>query len=314
MDELIKNAFKKSKLIALKYVKDLDTAEEVAQLASIQLYLNYNNIDKAKINSWIFTVTRNLCLDIYRKQRKEKTVFVDSTILNKTIAYNQDKIMEELDIDAYNFLSEADKKLLKKYYHDNVAIPKLAQYFKIKKNKLRRKINSLENEIKLYHLITSDVIYFNPLPATKLTKKINNFIRALIKALEISNFSSMKRYCKDAVIHDSIEKIKIKSYETCKIQITEDKNYQILIGYLDHDNKVKVFYIKFTITKSGNIQVLEMPIMPTKVLALDKKYVDPKYAERELLDRKGIYNNKLGTLDELEKRGIAKVTQTEDDF
>ena len=62
----------------------------------------------------------------------------------------------------------------KKYYNQNVHLAKIAQDFKIKKNKLRRKIHSLENEIELFHLINSDVIYFNPIPNTNLARKIKN--------------------------------------------------------------------------------------------------------------------------------------------
>ncbi len=314
MDELMISILEKSKYIALKYIKNLDIAEEIAQLSAIQLYLNYNKIDKTKINNWIFTVTRNLCIDFHRKKTKDKEIFINPITLSDMIPYEQSETMTELDLDVYDFISQSDRKLLKKYYNENVPLQKLAQNFKIKRNKLTRKIHSLENEIKLYHLINSDVIFFNPLPSTKLTKNINNFIKSLVKALNISNFSSMKRYCKGAIIHETIKKIKINSYETCKIQIINEKNYQITIGYLDPESKIKVFDIRFNITDSGNIQVLEMPIIPEKVLVIDKKYIDPKYAEKELLDRKGLYNNKLGSFDELEKNELARVIQTESDF
>jgi RNA polymerase sigma factor (sigma-70 family) len=314
MDEIINIAFEKAKFIAIKYVKDIDIAEDIAQLSSIQLYLNYDKINKTKINSWFFVVIRNLCMDYHRKKSKDDELLVDPLELSQNIAFNQSHTMDELDINAYDFISVSDKKLLKKYYNDNVPVSKLAQDFKIKTQQLKRKIYSLENEIKLFHLVGSDIVYFNPIPTTKLTKKINNFINTLIKALDKSDFSSMTKYCKDAIIHDSINKIQIKSYETCKIKVIDDKIYQIIIGYLDLENQIKIFNIKFTITDSGNIQVLEMPIFPKRVLILDKKYVDPKNSEKELLNRKGLYNKKLGSIDEIEKKGIGRVIQTEDDF
>lgn len=314
MDKMLNNVLEKSKFIALKYVKDIDVAEEIAQLSSIQLYLNYDKIDKAKLSNWLFVVTRNLCMDFHRERSKSKEILVDPLEISQVIAFEKDHTMGELDLDVYDFITEADKKLLKKYYNQNVAISKLAKDFKIKQNQLKRKIYSLENEIKLFHLINSDVVCFNPVPTTKLTKKIDNFIKVLVKALKNNDLVSMKRYCKDAIIHDSIEKIKIKSYETCKIRITKDRSYQLVIAYLNFQDQVKIFNIKFIITESGNMQVLEMPIIPERVLVLDKKYIDPKNAEKELLDSKGLYNNKLGSFEELEKKGIAKVVQTKDDF
>ena len=314
MDKVISKTFERSKFIALKYVKNIDVAEEVAQLSTIQLYLNYDKIDKTKINSWLFAVTRNLCLDILKKQNKTKEILVDPLNLSKSIAYTQIEINEELDIDIYAFISQADKKLLKKYYNQNVPLPKLAQDFKIKESRLKQKIHSLENEIKLFHLITSDVIYFKPITNTKLAKKINNLIKALVKALQNNNLASMRRYCKEAIIHDSIKKIKIKSYEACKIKVIEDNNYNIIIVYLNFEEQLRVFNIRFTITKSGNIQVLEMPILPKRVLVIDKRYVDPQNPTKELTNRKGVYNNKLGTIDEMKDKGIAKVIQREDDF
>lgn len=314
MEKLLNKAFEKAKFIALKYVKEIDIAEEVAQLTSIKLYLNYDKIDKTKINSWLFSVTRNLCMDIHRKQKKTQELLVDPLDLSKNFSHEATELNEDLDLDIYAFISVADKKILKKYYNQNVPLAKLAQDFKIKKDKLRRKIYSLENEIKLFHLINSDVVYFNPIPSTSLAKKINNFFKNLSKSLENYDLSSMKRYCKDAIIHDSIKKIKIKSYETCKIKVIEDNNYNIIIAYLDFEKQLKVFNIRFTITKSGNIQVLEMPILPEKVLILDKERVPLKNGSKELINKKGLYNNKLGTIEELEKKKIAKVVQTEDDF
>ncbi len=314
MEKLLNKAFEKAKFIALKYVKEIDIAEEVAQLTSIKLYLNYDKIDKTKIDNWLFSVTRNLCMDIHRKQKKTQELLVDPLDLSKNIAHEATEINEDLNLDIYDFISVADRKLLKKYYNQNVSLPKLAQDFKIKKEKLRRKIHSLENEIKLFHLINSDVIYFNPIPNTNLARKINNFFKTLSKSLENDDLSSMKRYCKGAIINDSIKKVKIKSYETCKIKVIENNNYNIIIAYLDFEKQLKVFNIRFTITKSGNIQVLEMPILPEKVLILDKKHFALEGGAKELINKKGLYNNKLGTIEELEKKKLAKLIQTEDDF
>ncbi|MBI9030519.1 sigma-70 family RNA polymerase sigma factor [bacterium] len=314
MDQIINIAFEKGKFIALKYVQDIDLAEEIAQLATIQLYLNYDKIDKLKIDTWIFKVIRNLCMDYYRKTSKNMEILVDPLELSQDIAFQESHVRAELDIESYDFISETDKKLLKKYYNLNVPIPKLAQDFKIKKTRLKQKIYSLENEIKLFHLINSDIVYFNPLPTTKLTKKIDNFINILIKALHNNDLTSMRRYCKGAIIHDSIEKIKIKSYETCRVKVIEDKNYQIVIGYLDLSDQIKVFNIKFTIAKAGNIQVLEMPIIPERVIILDKKCFEKKITAKELTNERGLYNNKLGSMEEIEKKGIGKVIQTKEDF
>lgn len=314
MDELIKNCFEKAKHIAMKYVKDIDTAEDIAQLASIQLYLNNEKIDKSKVNSWLFSVTHNLCMDFYKKNKNNREILVDPLELSEYYASEENKIHEELDIDAYDFISASDKKILKKYYHENVPLAKLAQDFKIKSSYLKSRIYSLSNEIKLFHLITSDIICFKPLPATKFTKNLNKFISVLLKALNNNDLGSMKRYCKDAIIHKSITKIKIKSYETCKIQIDGVNEYRLIIGYLDFQSKIGIFDIRFLITDSRNIQVVEMPIFHKQVLVIDKKYIDPKNAEKELLTRKGLYNNKLGSVEEMKRKGIAKVIQTRDDI
>jgi len=314
MDELIMNCFDKAKYIAMKYVKDIDIAEDIAQLASIQLYLNNDKIDNSKVNSWLFTVTHNLCMDYFKKNKNNREILVDPLEVSQHYAPEENKIHEELDIDAYDFISASDKKILKKYYNENVPLAKLAQDFKIKSSCLKSRIYSLSNEIKLFHLITSDVICFKPLPATKLTKNLNKFISVLLKALRNNDLGSMKRYCKDAIIHQSIAKIKIKSYETCKIQIDGVNEYRLIIAYLDFQSKIGIFDIRFLITDSRNIQVVEMPIFHKQVLVIDKKYIDPKNAEKELLTRKGLYNNKLGSVEEMKAKRIVRVIQTRDDF
>lgn len=314
MDKQLNNCLDKAKHIAIKYVKDIDVAEEIAQLSVIQLFLNYDKIDNEKINSWLFTVTRNLCMDFYRKSSDNKEILVDPLELSKRCVYEEIEAPQDLDIDTYSFLSATDKKILKKYYNENVALEKLAQDFKIKTNALKAKIYSLSNEIKLYHLINSDVKYFTPTPATKFTKNINRFISVMLKALNTNDLSLLKRYCKDAVIHKNIDKIKIKSYDNCKIIVYGNNIYDLIIAYLDFESKIRIFKIKFTITDSSHLQVIEMPIIPKEVLIIDKKFIDPKKSEKELLNRRGAYNFKLGSVAEMKKKGIAKVIQTRDDF
>ncbi|MFA7057334.1 MAG: sigma-70 family RNA polymerase sigma factor [Candidatus Cloacimonadales bacterium] len=314
MEKQLKIALGKAKQIAMNYVKNEDKAEEIAQLSSIQLFLNYDKIDKAKINSWLFTVTRNLCLDYFRENKTNKELLVDSQELEKYVVFENQHPIEELNLDLYSFISARDKAILKKYYYDNVPITKLAQSFKIKQPQLKHKIYLLENEIKLFHLFDCGEVYFKPVPATKLTKNLNRFISILVEALQTNDLHLMKRYFKDAIVHSSIDKIKIKSYEASKIKVECKNDYLIVIGYLDFDDNIRVFNIRFTITDSGNIRVLEIPIIPEKVLLLDKKIVDPKSLEKKYTNKKGFYNNKLGTVEEMEKKGIGKVIQTKEDF
>lgn len=314
MEKQLKIALEKAKYIALKYVKNVDIAEEIAQLSSIQLYLNYAKIDKSKINSWLFTVTRNLCMDYFRENKTNKEVLVDSKELENFVPFENEFPVRELDLDLYSFISDRDKRILKRYYYENHSITKLAQSFKIKQDQLKYKIYLLESEIKLFHLFDNQGVYFKPVPATKLTKNINRFISVLTVALKNNDLNSMKKYCKDAIIHDSIEKIKIKSYETSKIKVESKDNFLIVVGYLDFEDNIRVFNIRFTITESNSIRVLEMPIIPNKVLVIDKKYIGPGISEQSLLDKKGMYNDKLGTTDEIEQKGIGKVIQTKEDF
>lgn len=314
MEKQLKIALGKAKQIAMNYVKNEDKAEEIAQLSSIQLFLNYDKIDKAKINSWLFTVTRNLCMNYFRDNKIDQELLVDSQELEKYVAFENQHPVEELNLDLYTFISARDKAILKKYYYDNVPIAKLAQSFKIKQPQLKHKIYLLENEIKLFHLLDSPKVCFKPVPGTKLTTNLNRFISVLVDALNNNDLYLMKRYFKDAIIHDYINKIKIKSYEASKIEVESKNNYLIMIGYLDFDDNIRVFNIRFTITDSGNILVLEIPIIPEKVLLLDKKIVDPKSLEKKYTNKKGFYNNKLGTVEEMEKKGIGKVIQTKEDF
>ncbi|OQY40312.1 MAG: hypothetical protein B6226_00165 [Candidatus Cloacimonetes bacterium 4572_65] len=316
MEEELGRALKKAKYIALKYVKNENIAEEIAQTASIKLFLNYTKIDEISLNNWIYKVTKNLCMDYFRKHKQDKELNDELYYLDNLPHEEESSSLsnQELNLELYSFINKKDREILERYYLKQEGINELARAYKLKQKALKNKIYRLEQEIKLYHLIDSDVIYFKPVPATKLTKKINSFISSLVKALENNDLHSMSRYLKDTKFNDAIDRIHIKSYETCKLQRDKDDNYLLLIGYLDFEDKIKVFYISFTITEARNVQVIEFPILPKRVLVIGKEYCDSKTAEKKYLNKRGVYNQKLGTTDEMKAKGIATVIQTKDTF
>jgi RNA polymerase sigma-70 factor (ECF subfamily) len=308
MDIEYNTALKKAKYIALRYVGDENVAEEISQLTSIQLFLNEKVIDKSKIDSWLFTVTRNLCMDYFRDTKKKSKLM--GMISDNNFAPSGDvQVLEnetqKIDLNEYDFISKKDRNIMEKYYHENYNLTKLAKSFKIKKEILKKRIYRIEKEISLYHKIHSDVLYINPIPATRLTKNIRSFTNTLTKCIHKKDFSLMKRYLKDSVVTSDLTDFDIVRFANSKIKFMDNSKFLLIIAFYNSNEEVNFIAITFMITESRNIQVLEIPIIPTRVVRFTEKACDPKEAEKKLLNSKGYYNGSLGKFSDLAKKGYA---------
>jgi RNA polymerase sigma factor (sigma-70 family) len=306
-----------AKRVALKNISDLDEAENIAQDVMVKLLDNLDSVDHSKVENWLKRVTYNLCMDYYRKKKKSIEITQNKTILENNSIPENIKLDFDLDFDSYLFLMNRDKekKILKKFHLDGIPIQKIAQIFKLKQSKVKSIIYRLTNEIKLFHLIDNETLFFELVPSTRLTKRINNFILRLKYALEANDLNCMRRYLKNAKIND-ISKITHLQLQSCQIMLLDKSinKYGLVIAFFDNKNEFRFFQLTFKITKANNIEVIEFPIWPGEVVVLDTIKVKSSTDLNEFRDRNGAYNEKLGTIDTLKRKGLASKIQYRDTF
>ncbi len=314
-----KEYFYCAKEIAYKLVKDYELAEDIASDCVVKLEKILRTREIANPKGWIRKVVTNLCNDYFNKQKRLLEVPLDEEKLEYFANKNQENSSEiidfEIDFSKYPFLEHKDreKKMLEYFYIKKESNAKIAQRFKIKESKVKEIIYKFTNEIELYHLIDNKTLFFKLLPYTNLTLKINNFTHKLKNSLINNDLSSMKRYLKNAKIND-FSKIEFKEMKSCKLEYIAENNYRLLVVLINQANKYSFFFIEFIITSSNNIQVVEFPIWPQGVLQIDKSKLKTEIKQKDLDSFKGSYNERLGSYDDLKKKGIAKEIQQKDKF
>ncbi len=308
--------------VAKKYLYGNIYHDDVIQQTMIQYYLNIEKINVDNLTNWVYTVAKNLCIDLHKLDKKNIKLLHDVKINNldngdcdfeETQDVSESKsILDELD--SYSFLSATDKKLLKKYIPKEVSLTKLSKSFKIKKNVLKNRIYSALREIKFYKLLESDVVDFNTIPGTKMHANIKNFLNSLEQALKTNNLNKLKNYLKSGIVNSNIDKIKIKKVDSYRVKILGKNQYRIYIAYLNTDDNFNVFGINFIITNNRNINITEMPIIPQKVILINSEYAEGDQGHRALTNEKGTYNGRLGDFKKKIDPNIATIIQDKTEF
>jgi RNA polymerase sigma-70 factor (ECF subfamily) len=142
------NAYSKSVYnIALNFFAERDIASDVTQEIFIKLYHNLDKYKEEKsFTSWVFAVSRNYCIDYWRKNRK----YLDnSQELNENIGSGQpspeENLIRESEIDVLRkkiALLEPDLRiiLILRDIHD-LSYQEIAERFAIPEGTVKSRIN-----------------------------------------------------------------------------------------------------------------------------------------------------------------------------
>jgi DNA-directed RNA polymerase specialized sigma24 family protein len=313
--------FKIAKGIAFTYIADEDKANEMAQLTTIQYHLNEINIPEDKTFNWVFKVTKNYCIQHFRDCKKEHNlcIKVEHNTIPQHIENSEDSnnnfcSEKDFDFSKYDFISDKDKELLTKNMINKMSIATLSRNYKIKKKTLQNKISVLKNEIRLYHTIQSNPYIFDPLPGTKLYRNIKNFLTKVVVSLKNNETEKLKHYLKDCKFNDGIELLNIKEVKSFRVDIIKPSRYRLLVGFKNFDNQIRFCFFIFTLTKDYSIKILEFPVFPKQVIAINTEYAEGKKGLKQLSDSSGAYNERLGKPNVILKKKIGNIIQTSKDF
>ena len=272
--------------VACKYIGDSDKAQDVAQLAAIQLFLNSDKIDPNSLLNWLFTVTKNLCFKQFKMSQKNKEVTFEPEFLENLNIAEIGNDAYKLDFYSYDFIKQSDQELLHKYYIEQYKISDLAKAYKLKKKKLKDKIYRLSHEIILFQKM-QDNVFTSSVPGTKLHNSLYYFLGEFTKALNENRIVEFSEKLVGCLIHDSINDIEIKSIRKVTIDFFSEEYYQGMIFYRNFSDELKVFLFKFKFEKGNKIKILEFPILPKLVVSHPANSIPEELKNAHITDKKG---------------------------
>jgi RNA polymerase sigma-70 factor (ECF subfamily) len=86
-------------------IRSKEDAEDILQNVFIKIYNNVNKLSKEqKLQSWIFTITRNAIIDYYRVNASRKNIAVDAEI--------EQNILEEIQTDPTKGLDQCMNSMI----------------------------------------------------------------------------------------------------------------------------------------------------------------------------------------------------------
>lgn len=291
--------------VSMHYVHENDMANDIAQATAIKYYLNKEKIEKKKIKSWIFTVSKNLSFNYLKKCKRELYYF--RNFFEEKLQVEDRNTRTSLDIDEIDVINTKEKKLLKQYYAISGKLSLLAKQTGTKKEILRQKIYRLEQEVKLFELISDGVISTKSIPGTKLHRNIVNFLNKLKTCLNECDLLKMKYCFSKCKINDEVSTIKIAKIAQYDIDILERNKFMLNIGYYNLENEVKFFRLRFEISEGSTIKVIEFPIMPKKVISFDAKEIPIEILRQFQPNEKGVISLSQDEADELLKSQKDKI-------
>ncbi len=125
--------------IAFSYLKNKEESENVMQETFMKLYLNPPK-DDSKIKNWLVGVTKNLCLNQLKKQKKEKEV-LSVMAKNMKLDNRQSESTGKVDIlFCMNRIPEKYASVLRMYYLGEMSIKAIASSMDINEDTVKKRL------------------------------------------------------------------------------------------------------------------------------------------------------------------------------
>ncbi len=303
-DQVLKYAYR----VAVKYINNHDTAQDIAQLSAIQLFVNRDKIDPEKLDNWLYTVTKNFCFTKYKISQKNKEVIFEPDHLESMKLDESEDQVNNLDFFSYDFIKKTDQELLHKYYNEHFKISDLAKAYKVKKKRIQAKIYRLTQEIILFKKM-KDHVFTSSISGTKLHNSIYYFLGKFVKALNENTLTEFSESLSDCIINDCIKDIEIKTIRKITVDFLSEYDYRFLIIYRNFADELRVFIIKFQIVEGKRIKILEFPILPKYVVSHSVNEIPDELKKAQKLNKRGKTNVEMQVFKDLVKQKKIKVVQ-----
>ncbi|WP_407521294.1 RNA polymerase sigma factor [Lacibacter sp. MH-610] len=143
--------------IALRYTKNREDAEELAQSAFVKAYLNLRDYrGDAKFSTWLYTIVSSLCLSFLRKKKLEVHSLDQEYVFERADAqesslkadYIEQRSKLQLLNRAMELLHPDDAKLLTLFYKAEQSLEEIAKILHIEPNNAKVKLHRARQRLK----------------------------------------------------------------------------------------------------------------------------------------------------------------------
>jgi RNA polymerase sigma factor (sigma-70 family) len=113
-------------------LKDQGLAEDAMQEIFVKVMLSLANFnEKAQFSTWVYSITYNFCIDIIRKQKKTKNLFVDDIERAPDVADEiPDEFLRSMEVKRLKIVLDTipadDHAILLMKYQDDMSIKDIA--------------------------------------------------------------------------------------------------------------------------------------------------------------------------------------------
>ncbi|XVJ65701.1 MAG: RNA polymerase sigma factor [Lacibacter sp.] len=143
--------------IALRYTKNREDAEELAQSAFVKAYLNLRDYrGDAKFSTWLYTIVSSLCLSFLRKKKLEVHSLDQEYVFERADAHESslraDQIEQRSRLQllsrAMELLHPDDAQLLTLFYKAEQSLDEIARILHIEPNNAKVKLHRARQRLK----------------------------------------------------------------------------------------------------------------------------------------------------------------------
>lgn len=143
--------------IALRYTKNREDAEELAQSAFVKAYLNLKDYrGDAKFSTWLYTIVSSLCLSFLRKKKLEIHSLDNEAVFERADTnesnFRSDVIEQHSRLNLLNRaiekLNPDDAKVLTLFYKAEQSLEEIAQILHIEPNNAKVKLHRARLRLK----------------------------------------------------------------------------------------------------------------------------------------------------------------------
>lgn len=134
-----------SKSISL--LKDEAMAEDAVQEIFLKIFLNLSKFTfRSKFSTWVYSISYNYCIDLLRKQKKHKKLFVSDNddLANKEDVVVEDKALMEIEFKKLATVLDniplEDKTVLLMKYKDDMGIRDISKIVGKSESAIKMKI------------------------------------------------------------------------------------------------------------------------------------------------------------------------------
>ena len=119
--------------VARSSLRDRELAEEAVQQAFLQAWRAAGSYDPARpLSSWLFSITRRVCIDLYRRERRQAIVMdaddLPATVADDDVGLSVERAWQAWEVrQALETLGDGEREVVRLSHLEGLSLPETAE-------------------------------------------------------------------------------------------------------------------------------------------------------------------------------------------